>query len=75
MKVINPGKKFEPFEISCKSCDADLMVESTNDLKRVYGGDQRESWDYLTAECPECNHRIQIAGDKVPEHIRETIRT
>lgn len=75
MKIITPGKSFNPFEVTCPHCTARLLIENLeHDLMRSVGGDQRDSWDYLVACCLFCDVEIEIDKSVIPKHQLNAVK-
>jgi hypothetical protein len=68
VRVIKPPPEFEPFVIDCAECEAELEV-GLPDLKRAFGGDQRDPWDYAYFECPCCAHRNSVDRTEIPDYL------
>jgi hypothetical protein len=76
VKILKPPPKFTPISVTCRSCKAELEVESIDEMKRVQGSDQRDgdSWDYLIVVCPCCDTGLQLKTSMVPVHLLSKIK-
>jgi len=74
MKILTPPDPFEPIELDCPSCGAELEADKIEDFFRVSGGDMRESWDYAICKCPCCSAKITVDKDEFPEYIYNKLK-
>jgi hypothetical protein len=78
MKLLKNAPVFEARTVRCagniRSCGAEMEIEFS-DLKQIqHRGnphDQREQWDEIFVECPECGQHIGVEG--VPPYLTARI--